>query len=299
MQSILELLSSIKIEQLISDIEHGNTCVLMKPRGVKVQVCSSPKFEVLNKSGKPINILDIISSDLYVTPYMLSHRFKSTVMSDESYELIHNYEKHVTYLSSIKIYGVYVNNYKMLHHRAALYDLEMPIIDGLSMDNLKGLIRDDSYFHKLKLSHVADAVMFLNSDYQATLVNPHREESKPATPTYNKLVHEIFKNKPVSLSENVDIRFLEILDWAKAVRKETNANLQYLRLPKHITTIQNFTLTFLPQQLIKFLKADKLNVVIFRMILMILSGKGYNKKTLSDESKASMKSLSHGLSWEI
>ncbi len=300
MQSISELLNKKRVEELILDIEQKRTCVLIKPYGVKLQVSSPPKFSITNK-GKSISTLDLITSDLYVTPYMHIHKIKAQLKSRETYELIYNYGSQKIYLASIKSENLYINDYSTLNHRAELYNLEMPIIDGLSMKNLISLISaPELNFGRFQLNKIADAIIFLNSDYQVILKNPHKEKTSNALVAYNKIVDDIFKDKPNKLSTNINSRFLEILDWAKIVKsKNAKVQIKQLGLPNHVTKIQDFTSTFLPSELTSFLKASRVNLAIFRTILFILAGKGFNKDLMNTKSIDDMKQLSLNLSWEI
>jgi len=295
MQSIYEL----DLQAVVEDVKKGETCVLMKPRGIKLMVSSPPKFDVADKKFKSLSILDLLSTDLCIDPYMHFNKIKSRLIAGESYEIVYNYEFHQIYLTSIRENNEFVNDYRVMFNRANQYDITMPSIPTLDVDGLISLIAEpDSSFTKLEIAETSDAVMFLNETYQAVLNNPHKLESKKPTDEYVNLIRAIIATKPNSLGEGISERFNDIHAWCKRARKEFVADTKKLGMPTHMLALQDFTLTFLPEGLYKFLKINKFNVAIFRLILLMIAGKGYTSD-ISVEDANNVKRLNAGLNWSI
>lgn len=295
MQSIYEL----DLQAVVNDVKKGETCVLMKPRGIKIMVSSPPNFDITDKKFRSLGILDLLSTDLCIDPYMHFNKIKSKLVPDESYEVVYNYDHHQIYLTSIRENKVFVNDYRVMFNRASQYDISMPSIPTLDVDGLISLITDPGEsFIKLEIADMSDAVMFLNGEYQAILNNPHRLEPKKPTNGYIDLVRAVMSTKPDSLNERMDTRFHDILAWCKRVKKIYTTDVKSLGMPQHMLTLQDFTLTFLPESLYKFLKTSKYHLAIFRLILLMIAGKGYTSDINADEALA-VKNLNVGLNWTI
>lgn len=296
MQSIYDL----EIEKVVNDIKDGVTCVLMKPKGIKMMVSSPPRFNIMDKRFRPLNVLDLLSTDLCINPYMHFHKIKSVMVPNENYEIVYNYDTQQIFLLSIKAGDRFINDYRALFHRVHAYDAIMPSIPNLDMEALISLISNpEELFDELEIKEIANAVMFLNEDYQAILRNPHKEEIKKPSELYIHLVGLIIKNRPDSLNSNIKDRFIDIWNWCERVRTEFNTDdINGLGVPTHVLTLQDFTLTFLPKDLYNFLRQSELNVVIFRLILFMLSGKGY-VSAINQEVANDVKKLNDKLDWAI
>lgn len=295
MQSIYEL----DLQAVVNDVKKGQTCVLMKPRGMKIMVSSPPNFDIADKKFRSLSILDLLSTDLCIDPYMHFNKIKSKLVPDESYEVVYNYDQRQIYLTSIRENRVFVNDYRVMFSRASQYDIAMPSIPTLDVDGLVSLITEpDEYFTKLEIADISDAVMFLNEEYQGVLNNPHKLVPKKPTDDYIKLVKAIIQTRPDSLSEGMNHRFIEIWNWCVKARNTFSTDVQNLGMPAHMLTLQDFTLTFLPGELYKFLMSEVYNVAIFRLILLMISGKGYTS-CVSEEDSKRVKALNAGLNWTI
>jgi len=297
MQSIYEL----DLQSVVNDVKSGSTCVLMKPKGMKIIMNSPPDFQIMDKKFRSLNIVDLLSTDLYIGPYTHLNKIKSKLIPNESYEIVHNYDHEKLYLVSVKdkTKNLFINDYRVMFNRANLYDIDMPIIPNLDIEGLISLITaPELYFTRLHIAKISDSVMFLNKNYQATLQNPHKEKSKPASSGYETLLKIIIKNQPESLDEDMDKRFHQLLDWCKRTRDELVMDVKHLGMPNHAIILQDFTMTFLPNDLYKFLKSSRYNVAIFRIILMLLLGKGFTSNTSRLDAEK-IKSLNTNLNWTI